>query len=96
MAYRRLALIVPPEMSVRQILETEREIGNPANVWHDVTDQPQVAVGWLFDGSEFREPPPPPEPPAVVSGEPTIAELHQQLTQIAARIDRLDATGAAR
>ena len=56
MAHRRLALIVPPETSVRQILETEREIGNPANVWHDVTDQPQVGVGWLFDGSEFREP----------------------------------------
>lgn len=39
------------------------ELFNPALLWMDVTETPEVGVGWLHDGTKFRAPDSPTVPP---------------------------------
>lgn len=91
MATRRLALVIPPDRTVRQVLETDTDIGNPGMVWHDVTDQPQVKAGWTFTAAQTFQAPPPqpraPDPPPT----PTAAQLKAQLDALAVQIAALQA-----
>lgn len=86
---KHLALIVLPDRVVRQVLITDRDIGNPGGVWHDVTDHPEVKVGWIMDAAGGFSAPPP-VPPAVETPAPTIAQLKAQMDVIAAQLARLE------
>ncbi len=59
-------------------------------VWIDVTSQPSVAIGWLYDGQSFSAPQPPAVSPLSAA---TIAELQVQLQSLAAQIAALARTG---
>ncbi len=54
---------------------------SPALVWLEVTDQPHVAEGWLYDGDHLTAP----VSPAAPAG-PSLAELQEQLRALTARM----------
>ena len=54
---------------------------NPGLVWVDVTSQPHVAEGWLYDGQHLAAP----APSAAPAG-PSLAELQEQLQALTARM----------
>jgi len=90
MARRRLALVVPPDLTVQQVLEVDRDIGNPGNVWHDVTDRPEVIGGWRLQGGMFH-PPLPPLPQAVAQQEfPDVMQMRRDLDALTSRVAALE------
>ena len=87
---RRLALVVPPNPVVWEVKTITRDdFGNPGNVWHDVTDRPEVEVGWLFDGQTFT-PPPRPTPRPTPPEPPDIYELQRQVDALTTAVARLE------
>ena len=60
---------------------------NPALVWVEVTGEPHVAEGWLYDGQHLT----PPAPSAAPVG-PSLAELQEQLRALTARMAAFSTT----
>jgi hypothetical protein len=44
-------------------LDAQWMANNPADEWVETTAQPEVGIGWAYDGSVFIEPPEPPHVP---------------------------------
>jgi hypothetical protein len=77
---------------VAEMLKTDGDITamfNPALDWVDVSSEPSVADGWIFDGKSFTPPPASP----TVAPTPTIAELQAQLTILSAQLEVLSNKG---
>jgi hypothetical protein len=76
---------------IAELLRTEDDITSlfhPALSWVEVSSQPDIAVGWHFDGTDFT----PPSPPPPAAPGPTIAELQRQLAALSAQLAALSGT----
>ncbi len=73
--------------TVAEIFKTAADVGklfHPSLIWQDVTDHPEVCVGWKHDGASFS-PPTAVDTPAA----PSLADLQAQLLALQAQIGRL-------
>lgn len=85
----RLALVPPPRHTVMQIIEdAPNGFGNPDGVWHPC--DPDVAVGWSFDGTTFTAPPPLPPLERPTPAPPSNATLAEQLHALTQRVEALE------
>jgi hypothetical protein len=80
--------------TVHELVQTSDDVSklfHPSLKWVDVTGQ-TVRLGWVQTESGFAPPPAPlPTPPV-----PTVAELHAELSALAARIEALKPAPAAK
>ncbi len=60
------------------------ELFHPAVAWRNITEHPEVKIGWTHDGASFS-------PPSDVTAPtpPSLAELQAQLNAIEAQIGRV-------
>lgn len=75
---------------VAELFTTAGNIGDlfsPLLVWVDVTDTPEVAIGWAYDGNQFKKPATvvnaPIAPLALLQAQ--LATLTQQIAALAKR-----------
>lgn len=77
---------------VAELLQTDDNIVtmfHPALIWVDVSSEPEVSYGWVYNGKNFTAPPAfPPVEPA-----PTIAELQAQIAALGAQLAVLSRHG---
>jgi len=73
---------------VAELLSTDGDITsmfNHALTWIDVSSQPSVVDGWVFDGEDFTPPAILPPPESAL----TIAQLQTQIAALAAQVAAL-------
>ena len=74
--------------TVAELLSTNAMIAtlfHPDLLWVDVSEQPMVKEGWVYDGKRFTAPPlTPPNPPP-----PTLGDIQAQINLLRAQVAAL-------